>query len=115
MFLERSIAEGTQWAVFEPNDSRLWERVKDSIRLFLRAQWREGAVVGGTEDQAFFVNCDRATMTGDDIANGRLVCEIGVAILRPAEFVIIRISHVTSDWPRRVSGTSRRCRSRLAA
>ena len=46
MFLERSIAEGTQWAVFEPNDSRLWERVKDSIRLFLRAQWREGALVG---------------------------------------------------------------------
>ncbi len=101
MFLERSIGEGTQWVVFEPNDSRLWERVKDSIRLFLRAQWREGALFGTTEDQASFVKCDRTTMTEDDIANGRLVCEVGVAIVRPAEFVIIRISHLTSDWPPR--------------
>ena len=87
--------------VFEPNDVRLWERVKDTIRLFLRAQWREGALFGSTEDQAFFVKCDRTTMTEDDIANGRLVCEVGVATVRPAEFVIIRISHLTSDWPPR--------------
>ena len=57
--------------------------------------------MGTTEDQASFVKCDRTTMTEDDIANGRLVCEVGVAIVRPAEFVILRISHLTSDWPPR--------------
>ena len=101
MFLERSIGEGTQWVVFEPNDPRLWQRVTDSIRLFLRTQWREGGLIGSTEDQAFFAMCDRTTMTEDDIANGRLVCNVGVAPVRPAEFVIVRISHLTSDWPPR--------------
>ena len=101
MFVERSIGEGTQWVVFEPNDARLWQRVTDSIRLFLRKQWRAGALIGSTEDQAFFATCDRTTMTDDDIANGRLVCNVGIAPVRPAEFVIIRISHLTSDWPPR--------------
>ncbi len=84
IFLERSIYEGTQWVVFEPNDDRLWARVKDTIRLFLRAQWRSGALLGQTEDEAFFITCDRTTMTQDDILNGRLICEIGVAPVRPA-------------------------------
>ena len=96
IFLERSIYEGTQWVVFEPNDDRLWARVKDTIRLFLRAQWRTGALLGATEEQAFFIVCDRTTMTQDDILNGRLICEIGIAPVRPAEFVIFRIFQNTA-------------------
>ena len=97
IYLERSIYEGTQWVVFEPNDERLWARVKDTIRLFLRAQWRAGALVGQTEEDAFFITCDRTTMTQDDIVNGRLICEIGIASVRPAEFVIFRIGRWTVE------------------
>jgi Bacteriophage tail sheath protein len=97
IFLEHSIYDGTQWVVFEPNDERLWARVQDTIRLFLRALWRTGALMGQTEDQAFFITCDRTTMTQDDILNGRLICEIGVAPLRPAEFVIFRIGQWTVE------------------
>ncbi|WP_434403388.1 phage tail sheath family protein [Sphingobium sp. DN12] len=97
IFLERSIYEGTQWVVFEPNDERLWERVKDTIRLFLRTQWRAGALMGVTEEQAFTIACDRSTMTQDDILNGRLICEIGIAPVRPAEFVIFRIFQNTAE------------------
>lgn len=97
IFLERSIYEGTQWVVFEPNDERLWARVKDTIRLFLRTQWRAGALMGATEDQAFTIACDRSTMTQDDILNGRLICEIGIAPVRPAEFVIFRIFQNTAE------------------
>jgi phage tail sheath protein FI len=97
IFLERSIYEGTQWVVFEPNDPRLWARVVDSIRLFLRTQWREGALFGRKEEQAFFITCDETTMTQDDILNGRLICEIGIAPVRPAEFVIFRIFQNTAE------------------
>ncbi len=100
IFLERSIYEGTQWVVFEPNDDRLWARVKDTIRLFLRSQWRGGALFGRTEDEAFFITCDRTTMTQDDILNGRLICEIGIAPVRPAEFVIFRIFQHTAEAQR---------------
>jgi uncharacterized protein len=96
IFLERSIAEGTQWVVFEPNDARLWARVRDTIRLFLREQWRSGALSGATEEKAFFVTCNETTMTQDDILNGRLICEIGIAPVRPAEFVIFRIFQHTA-------------------
>jgi phage tail sheath protein FI len=96
IFLERSINEGTQWVVFEPNDERLWARVKDTIRLFLRGQWRAGALMGAKEEEAFFVTCDRTTMTQDDILNGRLICEIGIAPVRPAEFVVFRVSRHTA-------------------
>jgi phage tail sheath protein FI len=97
IFLERSIYEGTQWVVFEPNDERLWARVTDTIRLFLRTQWRNGALMGTTETEAFRIACDRSTMTTDDILNGRLICEIGVAPVRPAEFVIFRIFQMTAE------------------
>jgi phage tail sheath protein FI len=100
IFLEHSIHKGTQWVVFEPNDERLWARVTDAIRLFLRAQWRLGAMAGGTGEEAFFVVCDRTTMTQDDILNGRLVCEIGIAPVRPAEFVIFRIFQRTAEAQR---------------
>lgn len=97
IFLERSIYEGTKWVVFEPNDQELWARVKDIIHLFLRTQWREGALMGATEDEAFFVKCDRTTMTQDDILNGRLICEIGIAPARPAEFVVFRMLQNTAE------------------
>jgi phage tail sheath protein FI len=100
IFLERSIYEGTQWVVFEPNDPRLWARVTDTIRLFLRGQWRLGALFGRTEEQAFFVTCDETTMTQDDILNGRLICEIGIAPVRPAEFVVFRIFQHTAESQR---------------
>jgi phage tail sheath protein FI len=100
IFLERSIYEGTQWVVFEPNDERLWARVVDTIRLFLRTQWRLGALMGRTEQEAFFITCDRTTMTQDDILNGRLICEIGIAPVRPAEFVVFRIFQNTAEAQR---------------
>ncbi|HEU4797181.1 MAG TPA: phage tail sheath family protein [Pyrinomonadaceae bacterium] len=100
IFLERSIYEGTQWVVFEPNDDKLWARVTDTIRLFLRSQWRLGALFGRTEQEAFFITCDRTTMTQDDILNGRLICEIGIAPVRPAEFVIFRIFQNTAEAQR---------------
>lgn len=91
IFLEESIEDGTQWAVFEPNDRRLWNRLSQSVSRFLTTQWREGALMGDTPEQAFFVKCDESTMTRDDIDNGRLIMVIGVAPVKPAEFVIIRI------------------------
>ena len=100
IFLERSIYENTQWVVFEPNDDRLWARVTDTIRIFLRGQWRLGALLGRTEQEAFFITCDRTTMTQDDILNGRLICEIGIAPVRPAEFVVFRIFQNTAEAQR---------------
>jgi uncharacterized protein len=100
IFLERSIYEGTQWVVFEPNDERLWARVMDTIRLFLRTQWRLGALMGKTEQEAFHITCDRTIMTQDDILNGRLICEIGIAPVRPAEFVVFRIFQDTAEAQR---------------
>ena len=96
IFLERSIYEGTQWVVFEPNGEQLWSRVKDTIHQFLRSLWLTGALLGTTEKEAFFVACDRTTMTQDDLDNGRLICMIGIAAVRPAEFVIFRIVQSTA-------------------
>lgn len=100
IFIERSIFEGTQWVVFEPNDPKLWARVTDTIRLFLRTQWREGALFGRKEEEAFHITCDETVMTRDDVLNGRLICEIGIAPVRPAEFVVFRIFQNTAEAPR---------------
>jgi uncharacterized protein len=94
IFVEKSIELGTQWVVFEPNDERLWARVKQTINQFLMGVWRSGALMGTTEDEAFFVKCDRTTMTQNDIDNGRLVVLVGIAPVKPAEFVIFRIAQV---------------------
>jgi phage tail sheath protein FI len=97
-FIEKSIDEGTQWVVFEPNDQQLWARVRQTIRNFLETQWRNGVLEGRTADEAFFVACDRGvTMSQDDIENGRLICEVGIAPVYPAEFVIFRISKYTAE------------------
>jgi phage tail sheath protein FI len=92
LFLEESIDEGTQPFVFEPNDEKLWDRVRQTITQFLTRVWRDGALMGTTPEQAFFVKVDRTTMTQDDIDNGRLIVLIGVAPVKPAEFVIFRIA-----------------------
>jgi phage tail sheath protein FI len=96
-YLESSIDRGTQWAVFEPNGERLWANVRQTISDFLYNEWRNGALLGTTPDEAFFVRCDRSTMTQNDLDNGRLICLIGVAIIKPAEFVIFRIGQKTAD------------------
>lgn len=94
--IERSIEIGTQWAVLEPNGPQLWDRLIDSIDSFLTTWWRDGALLGEEKAQAFYIRCGTATMTQDDIDNGRLVMEIGIAPVKPAEFVIIRISQTPS-------------------
>jgi phage tail sheath protein FI len=96
-YLERSIDRGTQWAVFEPNGELLWANVRLTISDFLLNEWQNGALLGDKPEKAFFVKCDRSTMTQNDLDNGRLVCLIGVAPLRPAEFVIFRIDQWTAD------------------
>ena len=98
IFIEASIYNSTQWVVFEPNDHRLWARVKQTATLFLRTQWREGALLGASEEEAFSVAVGRGeTMTEDDILNGRLIVEIGIAPVRPAEFVIFRVFQKTQE------------------
>lgn len=96
LFVEESIEEGTQWVVFEPNNERLWARVRQTIRNFLTSVWNDGALMGTTPEEAFYVKCDRSTMTQNDIDNGRLICEIGIAPVKPAEFVVFRISQTTA-------------------
>jgi phage tail sheath protein FI len=97
IFVEESIDEGTQWVVFEPNYEPTWQAVRLSISGFLRSVWRSGGLAGTTPDEAFFVKCDRTTMTQDDIDNGRLICLVGIAPVKPAEFVIFRISQKTLE------------------
>ena len=97
IMIEESIDEATQWVVFEPNDEPLWARVRQSVSRFLLSQWRIGALQGAKAEEAFFVACDRSTMTQDDIDNGRLICQIGIAPVKPAEFVIFRIQQKTLE------------------
>ena len=96
-WLEREIDRGTKFAAFEPNGEQLWSNVRRTIEDFLRNEFQRGAYVGNKPEQAYWVKCDRSTMTQNDLDNGRLVCLIGVAPLRPAEFVIFRIGQWTSD------------------
>jgi len=97
LYLEASIDRGTQWAVFEPNGERLWANIRTTVSDFLYSEWLNGALLGATPKEAFFVRCDRSTMTQNDLDNGRLICLVGVAALKPAEFVIFRIGQKTAD------------------
>jgi uncharacterized protein len=96
-FVEKSLAEGTQWVVFEPNGEQLWSRVRSTVSDFLRNEWSRGKLQGSKPEEAFFVRCDRSTMTQNDLDNGRLVMVIGVAPTKPAEFIIFQIG----QWTRR--------------
>jgi len=95
IFLEESIKTGTNWVVFEPNNDQLWARVQRTIDAFLTRVWRAGALTGNSPSEAFYIDIGRTTMTQDDIDNGRLICVIGVAPVKPAEFVIFRITQKT--------------------
>ncbi|MBC7909100.1 MAG: phage tail sheath family protein [Pyrinomonadaceae bacterium] len=95
IYIEESIDQGTQWVVFEPNDEPLWQRVRRTVSAFLTNVWRDGALQGRKPEEAFFVRCDRTTMTQDDIDNGRLIILVGIAPVKPAEFVIFRIGQWT--------------------
>ena len=96
IFIEESIKANTNWVVFEPNSETLWSRVTRTIETFLATCWRDGALAGSSPEQAFFVECGPTTMTQDDIDNGRLICQIGIAPVKPAEFVIFRITQKTA-------------------
>jgi len=97
IFIEESIKANTNWVVFEPNDELLWIRVSRTIEAFLTTLWRNGALAGESVGESFFVNVGKSTMSQDDIDNGRLICVIGVAPVKPAEFVIFRITQKTND------------------
>lgn len=90
--VEATILEGTQYAVFEPNDMALWEGVKRTLGAFLRGLWSAGALFGATADQAFYVKCDEETNPPESIDQGKLVVEVGIAPVKPAEFIVFRIS-----------------------
>ncbi len=91
-YLEESILNGTQWAVFEPNDPALWARMRRTISAFLVNEWRKGALFGLTPDEAFYVKCDSETNPAEAIDAGQVLCEIGIAPVKPAEFVIFRLA-----------------------
>jgi phage tail sheath protein FI len=92
IFIEESIRRGTQWVVFEPNDADLWARVRRTVSSFLRGLWMQGALVGATPDQAYFILCDETNNPASSVDEGKLVVDIGIAPVKPAEFVIFRIS-----------------------
>ncbi len=96
-FLEESILVGTQWVVFEPNDDRLWSSIRRNISAFLTEQWRAGALFGRTPDEAFYVKCDRDNNPRESIDLGQVICEIGVAPVKPAEFVVFRLSQFSDS------------------
>lgn len=95
--IETSIMNGTQYAVFEPNDKKLWEGLKRTVGSFLRGLWRDGALFGATADQAFYVKCDEETNPPDSIDQGKVVVEVGIAPVKPAEFVIFRIAQIKDE------------------
>ncbi|SER00674.1 phage tail sheath family protein [Actinokineospora terrae] len=94
-YLEESILNGTQWVVFEPNDDALWARIRRTISAFLVNEWRKGALFGTTPDEAFYVKCDQETNPAESIDAGHVVCEIGVAPVKPAEFVVFRLAQLS--------------------
>jgi phage tail sheath protein FI len=91
-YVEKSILQGTNWVVFEPNDPKLWDSVKRTVTMFLRRVWRDGALFGKTPAQAFFVKCDEENNPAENRDVGILTVEIGIAPVKPAEFVVFRIS-----------------------
>jgi phage tail sheath protein FI len=95
-YLQASIAEGTRWAVFEPNDERLWASVRASVTSFLKDQWRRGALVGRTPDEAFNVICDESNSPEGSTAEGILVIDVYFAAVRPGAFAQIQITQQTA-------------------
>ena len=99
IFLEKSIDQGTQWVVFEPNDRALWAKIVRNVGAFLTNVWRDGALFGSTPQEAFYVRCDDETNPFDERELGKVTTEIGVAIVKPAEFVIFRVQQWAGPQP----------------
>ncbi len=95
--VERSLRKDLQWVVFEPNDEPLWTRVRSVVETFLTGLWRQGALMGSRESEAWFVRCDRSTMTPTDIAANRLVLSVGMAVVKPSEFLVLRLEFTTAE------------------
>ncbi|MBO1420370.1 phage tail sheath subtilisin-like domain-containing protein, partial [Streptomyces sp. FH025] len=96
-YLEESILLGTQWVVFEPNDDRLWSSIRRNITAFLTEEWRRGSLFGQTAAEAFYVKCDRDNNPQESIDLGQVICEIGVAPVKPAEFVVFRLAQFSDS------------------
>ena len=97
IYVEESIRANTNWVVFEPNDATLWQRVSMTVSSFLDGMWRTGMLAGSSASEAYFVEIGPSTMSRDDIMNGRLICNIGIAPSRPAEFVVFRVTQHTAE------------------
>jgi hypothetical protein len=96
-YVEASILQGTQWVVFEPNDFDLWQRIRRTISAFLLGLWRDRALFGATPGEAFYVKCDAETNPPDVVDRGQVIVEIGIAPVKPAEFVVFRISQIVGN------------------
>ncbi|GAA1948924.1 phage tail sheath family protein [Amycolatopsis minnesotensis] len=96
-YLEESILIGTQWVVFEPNDDRLWSSIRRNITAFLTEEWRRGALFGRTANEAFYVKCDAGNNPPESIDAGQVICEIGICPVKPAEFVVFRLSQFSDS------------------
>jgi uncharacterized protein len=109
LHLAGSIDRGTRWTVFEPNDERLWEELRAEVEHFLDRSWREGALAGETANQAYYVKCGAETNPSEVIEAGQLICEIGIAPVKPGEFAILRLGRIAGDARRRrePAGSSR--------
>jgi phage tail sheath protein FI len=97
IYIEQSIRRGTEWAVLEPNEQALWDKVRASVTAFLTVVWKDGGLAGSRRQEAFFVRCDNTTMTQADIDRGQLVILVGFAPLKPAEFMLIKICLITGN------------------
>jgi len=95
--IKESIENGTRWTVFEPNDPTLWKSVERNVRAFLMTLWRQGALFGEKPDEAFFVRCDSETNPPASVDAGQLVTEIGIAPVKPAEFIVFRLGMIAQD------------------
>jgi phage tail sheath protein FI len=97
LHLASSIDQGTRWTVFEPNDEQLWRGLREAVERFLEHRWREGELVGETASDAYYVKCDAETNPPEVVAAGQVVCEIGIAPVKPREFAILRLSRIAGD------------------
>ena len=97
IYLEQSTKIGTAWVTFEPNNAATWAKVKAQTENFLTQTWKNGMLMGASQQEAFFVHCDQTTMNQNDIENGRINLLVGVAPTKPAEFIILRITQTTSS------------------
>jgi phage tail sheath protein FI len=97
ILIRKSVERFAQWVVFEPNEPSLWKKLTRPIESFLYEQWQKGALLGASHDEAFYVKCDEETNPSEARDAGELVCEIGLAPVRPAEFIVVRIHQWTRE------------------